>query len=854
MRVARLWLVAMIGATPLVAQTTGFRDSVTVTPGPAYRRSGLFQFFFGAHYRNLWTQPIRVAVLDLATFAGGLTPTERGGGKQTKSLRLAGRDGREYTFRSIDKDPSAVLPADLRETFADRLFQDQMSSAHPTGALAVAPILRAAGILHAEPILVMMPDDAALGAFRGEFGGLLGLLEERPRDANAEGVSFAGAKDIASTEKMLDALDDRPLVRVDARQFLVARLIDVFLGDWDRHRDQWRWALIEDTRGERWVPIPRDRDQAFVRFDGFLLGVVRKRVPQLVDFGARYPTVVGATWNGRDLDRRLLTELERPVWDSVAAALTAQITDEVIDEAVAALPPEHRTVGGERLRQALMARRNDLVGMATRYYEHLAGEVDVYGSDLADLAQAVRLADGTTEVTVRAVGGGPVYFSRRFRDGETDDIRIYLQGGADSAVVASSGGISIRVIGGGGDDRFANQGDGGGAFYDNRGDNIAVGGSINGKEYRAIDDTANPTAVAHRDWGGRKIRYPIASYGPDAGFQFGIGGRLTRYGFRKKPYASYLHYNASIATGAATGRAELQGRFQRENSRNYLAFDALASGVEVLRWYGFGNDTRLDPTRPVEFYRSTQHQVALAPSVGWAIGEQATLELGPRFKYSVTEIDDGTNATRFIATDRPYGTGTFAQFGFGGDFRLDSRDVPAAARRGFALELGGSAYPAMMDVDRSFGELHGRVATYLSPTMPGSPTLAVQLGGRKVFGTAGAVPFHEAASLGSTGTLRGFRSHRFAGDEGVIYGTVELRLHLTNLFILVPGRQGLLGFVDHGRVYHSGDATNPAADTWHSSIGGGVWMAFFTQGSVVSAVLGHSDEGNRVYVRAGFSF
>ncbi|MFN0181765.1 MAG: BamA/TamA family outer membrane protein [Gemmatimonadales bacterium] len=853
MRVAIQGLLALIGVVPLTAQTGGFRDSVTVAPGAGYQKSGLFQFFFGAHYRDLWTRPIRVPVLDLTRFAGGLTPTERGGGKQTRSLRLTGRDGREYAFRSIDKDPSVVLPADLRETFADRLFQDQISAGHPTGALVVAPILRAAGVLHAEPVVVMMPNDAALGEFRADFGGVLGLLEERPRDANAEGMSFAGAKEIAGTEKMLDALDDRPAVRVDTRQFLVARLIDVFLGDWDRHRDQWRWALIEDSRGERWVPIPRDRDQAFVRFDGFLLGVVRKRVPQLVNFGDEYPTIVGATWNGRDLDRRLLTELERPVWDSVAAALTSLITNEVVDEAVAALPPEYRDIDGPRLRQALMTRRDGLVAMAERYYEHLAGEVDVYGSDQADLAQVARLPDGTTEVTVR-VSGGPVYFSRRFRDRETGDIRIYLQGGADTAIVASGGGISIRVIGGGGADRFVSQGAGGGAFYDHRGDNVAVGGSINGKPYVAIDDTTNPAAVAHRDWGGRKIRYPTASFGPDAGFQFGIGGRLTRYGFRKKPYASYLHYNASIATGAATGRAEVQGRFQRENSRNYLAFDALASGVEVLRWYGFGNDTRLDTSRPVAYYRSTQHQVAFAPSVGWAVGEQATLELGPRFKYSVTEIDEGTNATRFIATDRPFGTGRFAQLGFGGEFRLDSRDIPTAARRGFALELGGSAYPAMMDVDRSFGELHGRVATYLSPRMPGSPTLAVQLGGRKVFGTAGAIPFHEAASLGSTGTLRGFRSHRFAGDEGVIYGTVELRVHLTNLFVLVPGRQGVLGFVDHGRVYHSGDATNPASDTWHSTFGGGVWMAFLTQGSVLSAVVGRSDEGNRVYVRAGFAF
>ena len=50
--------------------------------------------------------------------AGGLTATQRGGGEQTKSLRFKGADGREYQFRSLDKDPVAALPPELRTTAA----------------------------------------------------------------------------------------------------------------------------------------------------------------------------------------------------------------------------------------------------------------------------------------------------------------------------------------------------------------------------------------------------------------------------------------------------------------------------------------------------------------------------------------------------------------------------------------------------------------------------------------------------------------------------------------------------------------------------------------------------------------
>ena len=58
-----------------------------------------------------------------------------------------------------------------------------------------------------------------------------------------------------------------------------------------------------------------------MRYDGFLLTIARASAPQLVKFGPKYAGILGQTWNGRDLDRWLLTGLERPVWDSVARAL-----------------------------------------------------------------------------------------------------------------------------------------------------------------------------------------------------------------------------------------------------------------------------------------------------------------------------------------------------------------------------------------------------------------------------------------------------------------------------------------------------------------------------------------------------
>src|SRR5438093_8196330 len=164
LRVLRRWLglglaaaLTPVGLAGQTAAPAAPATRQTVVAGARYRAGWLHRLFLGAHYRDLWATPIDVDVLDLSRFAGGLTPTGCGGRRQTKVLRLLGKDGRQYVFRSIDKDPTLALPPELRATFAKDVVQDQISSAHPGGPLVVAPLLDAAGILHAASQSALFP-------------------------------------------------------------------------------------------------------------------------------------------------------------------------------------------------------------------------------------------------------------------------------------------------------------------------------------------------------------------------------------------------------------------------------------------------------------------------------------------------------------------------------------------------------------------------------------------------------------------------------------------------------------------------------------------------------------------------
>ena len=841
-------VTAWFAAAPLVAQTpvaeTPAPTRRILAPGPQYRASGLHRFLLGTEYRELWTTPIDVAVLDLNTFAGGIKALGKTGGQETKTLKFGTPDGRQFFFRSIDKDPSLTLPVELRGTVAARVVQDQIKSANPTAPLVVGRLMEAAGILHNTPQLFVLPDDPGLGEFRADFAGLLGFLEERV-GGSGPAAHWHGASDIIDSDTLFARLDRSADDRVNARALLTARLFDVFIGDWDRHRDQWRWARFGDSLPRRWLPIPLDRDQAFVKYDGLLLGIARQSVPQLVNFGPGYADMVGQTWNGRDLDRRILPELEIDAWDSVSLALQRAFSDSVIVEAVHLLPPPHYALIGPALESWLRHRRDLLPEAARHYYHVLAGQVDVHGTAESDFATITREPDGSVSLALmRRSPDSTTYYLRRFSPGETRDLRLFLGKGDDTAVVRGEGsGITLRVLGEAGADWLVDSARAGAnRFYDVDAVSDRTSGRASKIDRRPYAPPAsrdsNPPPP--RDWGHRWQPATWASFGPDLGLFVGGVRTLTVFGFRKDPFASRHRFRLGFATGPTTFRADYRGEFRRENSRMYTEVDLRASGIDVIRFNGFGNEIAAPGSD--EFYRVTQDQFSVAPSIALPLASRVTLGVGPTLKYVSTDNRPG----RFLATLNPYGSGNFGELGAQATLRLDTRNRRTAATHGAEIELGGTVHPAWWDAREAFGDVHGEATAYLSPPAPLDPTFSFRVGGRKLWG---AYPFFESAFIGGPATVRLGRENRFAGDASV-YGSAELRLALARILLVVPADFGVFGLADGGRVYLAGESSRK----WHHAVGGGLWIAFLNRANTLSVAAAASEERTRIYVQAGFGF
>ncbi|NIP78869.1 MAG: BamA/TamA family outer membrane protein, partial [Gemmatimonadetes bacterium] len=788
------------------------------------------------------------------------------------TLHLEEENGwREYIFRSVDKFPEQAMPRALKGTLAGRVVEDLIASYFPAAPLLVPPFLDAVGLLHVEPVLRIMPDDPRLGVYRDTFAGMLGTVEVQPNEAPDDEPGFAGSSKIKGTEEFFNDLEESKAHRLDERRFLAARFVDFLINDSDRTRDNMRWARFGEEGDYRWRPLPIDRDWAFVNAEGWVTGLVGRVYPKLVGLGPDFPPLSALTYSSHLLDRRLLQRLTRQDFVEVADEVRGAVTDSVIEAAIAGMPERWRreTDAPERIRAAVRGRREALPSIATRFYELLAGEVDIRGTDEPERAEVRRLDDGRVRVTLTwpedDERAGEIFYDRTFLPSETNELRLYLLGGDDRARVVgeASRRIVVRVIGGEGDDEIGDEAGGGAThLYDAEGDDRLDGGPHT-RVSTARWDPPEPTEGLRLggawvpDWGGGLGWGPAFDYGDVAGVVIGVGPTWTEYGFRRLPYHWKVDARLLYAAGDGGVGADLAVDYRLENSPLALTLDARGVPFHSFRFNGFGNDSP-DVGDPGLV---PQDLLAVRPALTWHIGWRdretgetfvggdphaggagvrplvGQLDLGPVLLWTEPRPEVGAPYAAVRSGD-----GSLFRAGVRAALELDRTDRDAAPRRGWRFQGATAGFPQGGDLDRGFAEASGVAAAYV-PLPLGETSLAFRLGGSAAGG--GAPPEHSAWVGGRT-TLRGHRWQRYRGDLAA-HGSAELRAPVTSVELLMRWDLGVFALADAGRVWV--DGASPGG--WHTGVGGGLWLSAL--GQAISAAYAHGEEG-RVYLQTGLSF
>lgn len=834
-------------------------DSIVVTPNKNYSLNGFSEIFLGEHWRELWTTPVKVEILNLKNFEGGLTVLKEGGGKQTKSLHLIDASGKRWKFRSIDKDPAKVLPDYLRESVAEDILQDQISSANPYAPLILPKLLEAVGVIPIYPKLVFFAEDSSLGLYKETFANVFGFIEPHPDESFIDEIEKFGGTKVKSTFDAIKEIEKNSDQKFSSKEYLKARLIDLLVGDWDRHMDQWRWVKTSDSSQIKWIPIPRDRDQAFVKYDGLLPSLAAYYISQLNNFGFDYPAIKDLTWNGRFLDSRVLTEMNLTDWDSLTSFVQSNITDSVIELSIKSLPPEVYDLAKNEIVNNLKNRRDKLKNASKEFYETVNDYADIFCSRDDDFVSVTRIDDSKTEVSVyertddQDYKKSKPYFYKIFDNDFTGEIRIYLNEGDDSAIVSGDADDSpiVRIIGGDGKDELIDESIVNGYFlwftpfysaetktyfYDSgKKTEIVYGcGTVyDDSKFVEPEGEVDKNEPPQLDKGHQWFPLPILAYDSDRKITIGASLQLTKYSFRKIPFQNQQKFSVSYSTGFKKFTITYDADFYGITNNSYL--NILISGTEhfTTRYFGYGNETNFDKNLELkDYYDVNQELLIIRPTFNYAISKYFNSNAG----LSIIKTQTKQNNNDLIPSAKygSYGIAELNPLGIHLGITLKNIDNIHFPKAGYAVEMVWSVFPKVFNIPESFETLDFDVRSYLTMKNFSNLTIALRTGARKVWGK---YPFFAGASLGGRENLRGYLNQRFSGDASV-FGQIELRNYLTDLKLILKSKLGVLTFAEAGRVY----AANETSTKWHPSYGIGIWLAYLDYTLVLNSYVAFSPE------------
>jgi hypothetical protein len=797
-----------------------FPDSVKIAAGAEYSAGWLHRLFFGDHYRDDWTTEVKIPYLNLDTTFSGLSPLKKGGGRQTKSLKFMAGNGMRYTFRSVNKDPIKALDYELRETIVADVVRDQTTTQYPYGAIAADIMLNQLDIFHAHPKLYVLPNSEKLKQYQNEYAYLFGMLEENPANPDDDLKGYAGADEIVRSHKLFRRLFQSHRNRVDTQDFAVARCFDMLVGDWGKHEDNWKWVGFKRENGILYKPMPRDRDHVFSIWDGIFPWIADREwaKPSGENFDYEISGLRSLMWQARHLDRFIAADLDKSDWIKAANFVQTRIGDEVIEKAIGEMPEEIYNVSGREIEAKLKKRINDLDKYAAEYYEMLALEVDIVGSNDKEYFDIQRNDDGSVIVKVSDLSdvqgpGKNVFYNRTFLIDETDEIRLYGLDGADFFNVAgnSDKSILIRIIGGPGKDKISDTSTGEEILIYEKSKHAEIDKGEESKRVSPSDrDLYNydRTAFTYDTY----FPLPYIAYNIDNQLIFGLGLELLTQKFGKRDYNIKHNIRAEIATSGTFFIGYDIRLHHRLGKWDIGGGGFYANPNDFLYFYGLGNETiKDDDLFGQDYYKTRFRSVRAEAGLIRNFWKQSMFSGYMRYDNNQSQLFEKNT---IFSDGAYYGLDKVNLAEVELQLDLDFRDDQVLPEDGTRLFIGHTNGLNLKDDNSNFGKTLSFIE-YFGSLKPF--TFGMMFGGGTSYGK---IPFYNLFTLGQNTYLRGYRNNRFTG-EGLAFFNSELRVQIFNLkTMLIPLRIGLRGFYDTGRIFQSGEDSN----TWHSGYGIGLYI------------------------------
>ena len=838
--------------------------------GPTYKasiytkedtqKSGFYKWLWGDHYRDVYSRDIEVPVLFIDTLPGNPVAIQEGGGHQSRSLRIKGDDDHEYTLREIKKSALRFLQSFIKDHYvydylegsiAEDLVQDYYTTAQPYAPFAVNDILEAVNIYHANPKLYYLPKQKNLGIYNEDYGDKLYMLEEHVGDENKGFKDFGDADDIISTTDMLLDIRKSKDIKIDEDVYIRARLMDMLLGDWDRHGDQWRWAEFEQEDGSKtYKTIPRDRDQAFPKYDGVAISLLRFGVPDfrpMQSYGPKIKNVKWLNYYAFYLDKAFINTAHWEDWKRQSEYIKNNLTDDKIDAAFAALPRDTQDESIAQIKKDLKARRDNVTTFAKAYYDFIKKYETVLGTEDDDTFKITRKPDGITQIKI-INEDGKLVFDNEYTKDETGEIWIYGLDGKDTFEVEGEGSryIRLNILGGENNDTYDFVNKNGTKVYDykskkNTLKNVGKNWLVDSYDI----NTYNPEKKKYNE----DILMPAIAFDADDGLQIGLASTFTKYGLTNNPFSAQHTLDARYHSATQGFSVQYNGEFAHIFKNWNFGLEAkFTTPTYAINYFGEGNETTYDDDAvDMDYNRIGVSQISLAPSLIWKDALGYSFYFKPSIESYEVDRDPGNITTNaFAADDALFDAQKYAGAEVGFQFKNKPGQL-AFIRRGMELGLV-AGYKKNIDGNNNEFAYVQPTVSFDYPLHPsGAAVLATMISGKAILGDN--YEFYHGATVGGNTTIRGYRYERFNGKYS-FYQSTDLRVGITKFKThFIPIRLGVTAGFDYGRVWLDNDNSTQ----WHNSYGGSIFINGF-QAFTGNIGYYNSQEGGRIIFMMGFKF
>lgn len=836
----------------------------SVYPKEATEKSPFYEFLWGKRYRDTYGLPVTAETADLETLFGGVTPVRKGGGNQSKSLRLETKEGRQYVMRAVKKNASQYLQSllfkdqyiepEFKNTATERLVMDVFTGSYPFAPLIVPALSEPIGVYHLNPKLYFIPKQPRLGEFNAEFGDELYIVEEQASEGYVDIPEENFSGNIISTADMLKELHADESISIDESGYIRARLFDMLLNDWDRHQDQWRWLEFKANKRTIYKALPRDRDQAFsIMSDGLVLSSATLLFPAaklLKKYSGQLKDVRSFNMEAFPLDMAVIRTSDKEVWDAQVHLIQNKLTDEVIENAFKVIPREAQNKSVDFIKNTLKERKKNLQKISDAYFKQINRYAIITGTNKDDLIKIDNGENGQLDLSIfrKKKDTTELFIHKIYDPNLTKELWVYGLDDKDSfEVTGKSKKIKIRLIGGQNNDDFKVENGSKVVIYDYKSKNNNIDQAKKAR-VKLTDDYQQNTYDYRKVKQNTAISSLLVGANPDDGLKVGMNLVYTSNGFERNPFTRRHQLKGAFYFATSGFELNYTGEFANVIGRlNLLVESNFQSANFTQNFYGFGNETQnLEDTFGEDYHRVRIKEFGLAPSLIYKAYGGAQVSFGG--SYEAIEVD--RTAGRFIANTSEISPAVFDYNQFAGlhiQFDFENYDQKAFPTLGMSTQLKAGYKTSLAESHRQFFYLIPEISFTHHLISSGKLVMATKLKGHLI--SNNQFEFYQAASIGGEDGLRGFSNERFSGQKS-FYQNTDLRYTFNRMKTeIIPVKVGLYGGFDYGRVWLQGDHS----DKWHNAYGGGV---FINGADLLSANLGlfHSTDGVRLSLSLGFQF